>query len=191
MPLGERLFMKAHALVKVINKINDSIAVAFEKEIQAIIQETLNESNNIRIVKQESDLTRFQTVGFYMIFNNDSTVSNSCNCTVTHNHQLFTCVYRGHAYHIKDRLKSHLFYTAKSPYKSCMLVEYAGKKYNINIFTQECFQKGIKKNVSLPQCDWVVVKITLSHSKQATREMFETAFDNIYGKPITLFIWLG
>lgn len=86
---------------------------------------------------------------------------------------------------MKDRLESHLFYKQNSAYKSCLKIKLKNKKYNINIFNRNLYLDGLlQKNVKLPNWNWFVIKIPLLNSNQAIREMFETAFDKEYGKPI-------
>ena len=182
--------MKASELIKIINDIQDGIGKAFEKEIQDIIKDALSpqslKSKNAKKVTAVQDLDGWDSSGFYMIFNNATQPDNHCTCTIEYGDETkkYTCVYRGHSSHITDRLKSHLFYSSTNLYPNCMQVIHNGKKYNINIASNELFNKDDKSKETWNACEWLVVKITLSSSKQGTREMFEGAFDSVYQKPI-------
>lgn len=66
-----------------------------------------------------------------------------------------------------------------------MKIKLQDDKYNINIATKKLFANNKEQtNIPFPDWQWLVIKITLKDSKQAIREMFETAFDKEYGKPI-------
>ena len=70
-----------------------------------------------------------------------------------------------------------------------MKIEFKKKKYNINIEEKTLYEDGkpINKepfNEEIFNHQWIVIRIALENSKQAIREMFETAFDNKYGKPV-------
>lgn len=184
--------MKASKLIKKINSLQKAIEDVFQDEVKNIIDSSLNggvlkESKDCKKIKSISDLEGWDTNGFYMIFNNHIVQQNTCTCQVKLDgeNKPYICVYRGHSYHLKDRIQSHLFYDFSTSYNSCMQVLVKEKKYNIDISKGTLYFKGEpQKNLEFPRCNWLVVKITLSNSKQSTREMFESVFDSVYGKPI-------
>lgn len=177
--------MKANELVRAINTINASVEKAFENEIISIIEKSLSQNGHIQSITSQSDLKGFSVAGFYMIFNNDPCAPQQCTCSFSKNKKTYTCVYRGQANPMKERVESHLFYSPTGRYDNCMLVTYNGSEYNIDISKPTLYQKGKEINgIAFPQYEWFVVKISLTNSKQATREMFESVFDKKYGKPI-------
>ena len=63
-------------------------------------------------------------------------------------------------------------------------INFLAKKYNVNIEEQTLYLNGKKTSADFPKGEWIVIRIPLDNSKQAIREMFETVFDNKYGKPV-------
>ena len=173
--------MKKNELIETINKINTQITKLSEPSIKQIIQENLKKKPIVICKKEELK----GSVGFYMIFSNVS-VTDSNACIINHGGEEFTCVYRGHSYNMKNRLLSHLFYEPNSQYPNCMRIKIKRKKYNINLETQKLYvDKKETSEATFPSDQkWLVITIPLTNSKQAIREMFETVFDQTYGKPI-------
>jgi hypothetical protein len=174
--------MKKKELIETINQINAQITKLVEPSIKQIIAESLKKEPTV-ITKKE-DVTG--AVGFYMIFSNVSDADSKCSCAIKHEDKRFTCVYRGHSYHMKNRLLSHLFYEPNSQYPNCMKIKIEGKKYNINLETQKLYfeEKEISEEPFPDDRKWLIITIPLTGSKQAIREMFEIVFDQTYGKPI-------
>lgn len=133
--------MSIEELIKSVNEINcnieklliDNIGNEIKKAITRVVSD--EKSQDIRIINSPDDLCGFQIVGFYMIFNNDieGIKNNTCTCRIKYEKEEYTCVYRGHSYHMKDRLLSHLFYEPNGTYPNCMQVKINDGKYNINI----------------------------------------------------------
>jgi|GEM_PF-2651449 len=180
---------------ELIYKINESlnqVYLNYKDEIVNVIKYTIENikgdtKKNIQEIHCKTDLdTGFHIPGFYMIFNTDPDAANHCKCKIEYKDCQYNCVYRGQAYCIKDRLISHLFYTVDGKYDNCMKIKLNNKNYNINISDKKlfCDDKVQPPDIGFPDWAWLVIKITLSNTKQGTREMFETAFDEAYGKPI-------
>lgn len=170
--------MKKSDLIKSINEINDKICKLVEPNIQEVIRQYISNTSKYELVKSKDDIKG--SVGFYMVFSSNRTFTKKA-CKIKHNGSDFYCVYRGHSYNTKERLISHLFYEQNSKYPNCMKIEINSKFYNINIGKKELYPNG--NNEKFPKGEWIVIRIPLSNSKQVVREMFETAFDNKYGKP--------
>ena len=176
--------MNESELVRAINTINKSVEKAFENEILAIVEKNLPQNDQIQPITSQSDLKGFSVAGFYMIFNNDPNAPKHCTCSFSKNNKTYTCVYRGQANPMKERVESHLFYSPTGRYDNCMLVTHNGNEYNVDISKSIFYTKGKKTGIGFPRYEWFVVKISLPNSKQETREMFEHVFDRKYGKPI-------
>lgn len=174
--------MKKKYLIETINQINLQLTKLVEPIIKQIITDGLKTKPKVIVGKENVK----GGVGFYMIFSNVSSTDLNCSCTIEHKGETFTCVYRGHSYHMKNRLLSHLFYEPNSQYPNCMKIEIKDKKYNINLEAQKLYLKGQEINETpFPiKQKWLVITIPLADSKQAIREMFEIVFDQTYGKPI-------
>ena len=173
--------MKKEELIRTINGLNDEIEKLVEPSIQAIIECSVSENKNHELIQNKDDVKG--SVGFYMIFSNNTNFTNT-GCTITYNNKPFYCVYRGHSYTTRERLISHLFYDKNSKYPNCMKIKIGVEKYNINIEEKKLYKNGKSMGIKFPGGDWIVVRIPLPKSKQAIREMFETAFDNKYQKPV-------
>ncbi len=186
--------MNIKEIIETVNKIQNLIENMLADNIGDEIQKTIdkcksgNDKKNMHAVANKVDLKGFKTVGFYMVFNTDNNKNNMCQLKIQYKNKEYYCVYRGQSYHMHDRLISHLFYQPNGPYPNCMKVEVNGKKYNINLEEKALYEKNVKVvNANYPSWEWLVIKISLQKTKQATREMFEDAFDKKFGRPIYSF----
>lgn len=118
-----------------------------------------------------------------MIFNDMKDIDGKCK--VKYNNVEYTCVYRGQAYAIEERLKSHLFYVPNGQYECCMKIKIKNEKYNIDIGSKKLYKKNMEVQTAslFPNCNWLVIRIALPESTKFVREMFEAAFDKKYDKP--------
>ena len=173
--------MDKKELIQSINKLNDEICKLIEPNIREIIETYVKDEKSYNLIKRKTDIKGSN--GFYMIFSDNISFTKT-GCKIQYNQKSFYCVYRGHSYHTKERLFSHLFYEVNSEYQNCMKIVLNSKKYNINIEEQTLYLNKEKTSVDFPKGEWIVIRIPLDNSKQAIREMFETVFDNKYGKPV-------
>lgn len=182
--------MEISELIKKINESHAKIEKKYKKNIIEVIKKIIDKlddnTKKIKIIESQKDLEKdFHTTGFYMIFNTDPDAAKHCKCKIKYRDCQYSCVYRGQAYCIKDRLISHLFYSVDGKYDNCMKIKLNNKKYNINLSEKKLFcDKKVQTDIEFPDWAWLVIKISLRNTKQGTREMFETAFDEAYGKPI-------
>ncbi len=175
------MYINKKDLIESINKLNNEICKLIEPNIREIIETYVKDEKSYKLIKSKTDIKGSNS--FYMIFSDNISFTNK-GCKIQCNHKSFYCVYRGHSYHTKERLLSHLFYESNSKYQNCMKIMLNSKKYNINIEEQTLYLSGKKTSADFPKGEWIVIRIPLDNSKQAIREMFETVFDNKYGKPV-------
>lgn len=173
--------MNKKELIQSINKLNNQIFKLIEPNIREIIENYVKDEKFYNLIKSKTDIKGSNS--FYMIFSNNISFTN-IGCKIQYNQKSFYCVYRGHSYTTKERLISHLFYDKNSKYPNCMKIKIGAEKYNINIQEKKLYKNGKSMEIKFPEGDWIVVRIPLPKSKQAIREMFETAFDNKYQKPV-------
>ena len=130
----------------------------------------------VRKVASLKDLEDIPNInGFYIILSDYLTEANKC----TLKFDGASAIYRGQAYHVKDRLKSHLFnslYKAdhksyKTFYKTCMQVVKGIHGVDVD-------QKPYSKN------NWYVIVHRMPGSSESIKELTELAFDDIHNKPI-------
>lgn len=173
--------MEKNELIQAINQLNENVLKLVMPNIQEIIEKHVSDSEKYEKINKIEDV--HGGVGFYMIFSDCKEFTQN-GCDLTYEDSKFYCVYRGHSYHVRERISSHLFYSPGNKYPNCMKIVINDKKYNINIEEKELYEDKTVANVTFPNCQWIIVKIPLDNSKQAIREMFEQAFDSKYGRPI-------
>ena len=110
--------------------------------------------------------------GFYLIATDLPTKRNQCTAVVQGSLKV---VYRGHSYHVRERIESHLFYKSYRAKDSgrrftvCMKID--GRNININ-------------RHPLNKRQWFVVTHSMRKSTRLIREAAEEAFDAVFGKPV-------
>lgn len=168
---------------KTISKYQNEISILKEKII-ADFEKYLgeinfnNEDSNIQIIdlKNESDIEKaYYGQGFYIILTNFN--FNDNKCSFTFNNQ--KAIYRGHSYHTKKRLLSHLSNhnynnnKGSTNFDVCLMID---NDNGINI-NQEPYKNW----------NWIIIIIKMKGSNGLIREQVETAFDKIYNKPCKSF----
>lgn len=138
-----------------------------------------SKSDDLQImeVRNEEDLNHiWSSQGFYLILT-DQKVKGIENCTFEYSN--YRVIYRGHSYHTKKRIMSHLAndsynqaYNGKDVhYGVCLKLDSSGRN-GINI-DQEPFTSW----------GWVVIVFKMRNSDVLIREQAETAFDELFGRP--------
>jgi hypothetical protein len=125
-------------------------------------------------IRTLADLTTVKGTGLYLIATDMPVGENMCQLKV--GALALPVIYRGHSYHMRDRIRSHLF---NASHRAAMN---PNKPYNVCIRLDD-------RNIEVserPFCDhqWVVVTHSLRKSNLAIRECAERAFDAIHGRPI-------
>ncbi|PJO44920.1 hypothetical protein [Lysinibacillus xylanilyticus] len=113
--------------------------------------------------------------GFYIIFSNIEHKKKNNSKAVFDDKTTIKAIYRGEAYNVQDRLKSHLF-------NKLYIKEFKGT----NFLKTTLMIDGLKVNVDLKphsKYEWYVVYIAAPDSIQIVREMYEDSFDQVFVKP--------
>jgi hypothetical protein len=155
-----------------LSKLKEKIISDFEKYLSEI--NFNNEDSNVQIInlKNESDIDKaYYGRGFYVILTDYNFKDNACSFIYDNQ----KAIYRGHSYHTKKRLLSHLSNhnykknKGSTNFEVCLKLD---SDYGINI-NQEPYKKW----------NWTIVIIKMNGSSQLIREQVETAFDKVYEKP--------
>lgn len=156
-----------------LSKIKEQIIIDFENYLKEIEQNYEIPNVSILNIRNESDIKNaYYGEGFYVILTNYNFPENKCTFSIN-NH---SAIYRGHSYHTKKRLLSHLsndYYKenkGSTNFEVCLkLLE---NNYGVNI------NKEPYKN-----WEWTILIIKMKGSNLIIREQIEKAFDNQYSKP--------
>lgn len=136
-------------------------------------------------VSSISDLTKIPSQpGFYVIFSDISKEENMCKAVFKHDKNL-KAIYRGEAYDVNIRVKSHLFNNLyEKEFKESIKSKKAKKT---NLYSSTLLIDNQKVNIEqepFKDYKWYVVYHAVPNSTQNVWRMYEDAFDKVFDKPL-------